>query len=169
MANRKKGFRPKSIEQQRREYDRSIKGLEKARLAAKPFRYAALLAAVRAAPPGVPAKIAEFTKGTRDEARFTAKQHRGEIRRWLNTNRPLEIWQVRQRLMDDTWGDYEIWVEYQGDYPSKAAAERARAEIRQKWLDGRQQGEMRRSAVAFNELIRASQQQQERHERLTAG
>jgi hypothetical protein len=76
--------------------------------------------------PGVWAKIAVYTKGTR---KVTAKQvsaDKQRIKNWLNRNRPLETWTVSQRTTPDTWFHRELWVRYGGELTPAQAAEKAR-------------------------------------------
>ena len=74
-----------------------------------------------------PAKIASFTNGTRDEIRRKARNDRKNVGGFLYRNRVMEKWEVRLVRVADTWGDYEMWAVYSGDYASEREAKAARA------------------------------------------
>lgn len=74
------------------------------------------------------AKIAEFTKSHKAENENRARKDQCSLKRYLELHRPQENWKPSAVLLPETWGDYELWLEYRGKFASIAEAERIRAE-----------------------------------------
>ena len=73
--------------------------------------------------PGQPAKVAIFKDDVRIENRRLARNESVALIHYLNTFEG-EHWQVHYVRAGDTWGDYEVWVEYIGPESAWARARR---------------------------------------------
>ena len=75
--------------------------------------------------PGVWAKIATYTKGTRYQTSEQVQADKQRINNYLKRYKPLETWTVSQRTTPDTWYHRELWVRYGGELTPAQAAEKA--------------------------------------------
>lgn len=127
------------IDKRRASMDRRNATLARLRAKRKPWRYAIALERIANDDEhaGQFFKIAEWRKqhGTLAENSRAALLEAKNVRQWLTTHRPTEVWRVSYRQVPETWSDFDLYVAYLRRYPNKAAKtrveKRLRAEARQ--------------------------------------